>query len=67
MEEISQVIMRNINLIPFKEAMILNGKLELSEIIYNILVIVPLGVYVQIFKSDWVYKNITSFCIKFYI
>lgn len=59
MEEISQVIMRNINLIPFKEAMILNGKLELSEIIYNILVFVP---WVYMFKS----LSLTGYISKIY-
>ncbi len=44
---------RNINFIPFQESMIVNGKLELSEIIYNILVFVPLGVYIGIFKQNW--------------
>lgn len=54
-EEISQFSMRNINLIPLKESVIVNGKLLLSEIIYNVLVFVPLGVYVQIFKPDWAF------------
>lgn len=44
---------RNINLIPFGESTIVNGKIELSEIIYNILVFVPLGVYISIFKPNW--------------
>ena len=44
---------RNLNLIPFRESMIVNGKLELSEIIYNIMVFVPLGVYIGIFKQKW--------------
>lgn len=59
MKEISQISMRNINLIPFKESVIVNGKLQVREIIYNILVFVPLGVYVQIFKPNWAfYKKI---------
>jgi len=52
-EEIVQMNMRNINLIPFQASMLVNGKLEISEIIYNILVFVPFGVYVQLFKPDW--------------
>lgn len=66
-EQISQLNIRNINLIPFKESVIVNGKLELKEIIYNILVFVPLGVYVQIFKPDWaIYKKIlVGFVLSF--
>ena len=41
--------MRNINLIPFSQSVIVNGQLDLSEIIYNILVFVPFGVYIGIF------------------
>lgn len=41
--------MRNINLIPFSQSVLVNGQLELSEIIYNILVFVPFGVYIGIF------------------
>lgn len=44
---------RNINLMPFSASMIVNGKLEVREIIYNLLVFVPLGVYIGIFKSKW--------------
>lgn len=39
---------RNINLIPFSQSVIVNNKIELSEIIYNILVFVPFGVYIRI-------------------
>lgn len=44
---------RNINLIPFAGSMIVNGKVSLKEIIYNVLVFVPLGIYMNIFKSKW--------------
>lgn len=58
--------MRTINLIPFKESVIVNGRLFLDEIIYNILVFVPFGVYVNIFKNDWsfVTKIIPSLCLS---
>ncbi len=52
-EEICKINYRSINLVPFSESVIVNGKLELSEIIYNILAFVPLGVYIQMFKPDW--------------
>lgn len=44
--------MRNINLIPFSQSVLVNGRLELSEIIYNILVFVPFGVYIGIFLPN---------------
>ena len=43
--------MRSINLIPFYYIQETNT--HLKEILYNIIVFVPLGVYVQIFKEDW--------------
>ncbi len=45
--------MRNINLVPFAESVIVNGKIYFKEIIYNILAFVPLGVYLSIIKKDW--------------
>ncbi len=44
---------RNINLIPFKGSKITNGQLDVSEIMYNIVVFIPLGIYVNIFWNDW--------------
>ncbi len=43
--------MRSINLIPFYYSQETNT--HLKEILYNIIVFVPLGVYIQIFKEDW--------------
>lgn len=58
--------MRNVNLIPFKESVIVNGRLFLDEIIYNILVFVPFGVYVNIFKNDWSFaaKILPPLCLS---
>lgn len=36
---------RNINLIPFKESVIINGKVDFDEIINNCIVFIPLGIY----------------------
>ena len=43
--------MRSINLTPFYYNQETNTHLE--EILYNIIVFVPFGVYVQVFKEDW--------------
>ncbi len=45
--------MRSINLVPFADSLIINGRLAADEILYNVLVFVPLGVYVQIYLPDW--------------
>ena len=42
--------MRSINLIPFGSSAIINGSISLRETLYNILVFIPFGVYVEIFK-----------------
>ena len=44
---------KNINLIPFHESMFINGHISLKEIIYNIIIFIPLGIYTNIFKSTW--------------
>ena len=43
--------MRGINLIPFYYDQ--ETSVHLKEVLFNILVFVPLGVYVQIFKEEW--------------
>ena len=45
--------MRSINLIPFSEPLILNGKLAFSEIIMNIVIFVPFGIYAGILFKRW--------------
>lgn len=42
---------RGINLIPFYYDQ--ETSAHVKEVLYNIIVFVPLGVYVQIFKEDW--------------
>ncbi|MDQ2753086.1 MAG: VanZ family protein [Bacteroidota bacterium] len=44
---------RSINLIPFSEPLILNGKTDFGEIILNILIFVPLGLYAGILFKQW--------------
>ncbi len=52
---------RSINLIPYYYA--LDSITHLKQVIYNIIVFVPLGVYVQIFKNNW--KIISKFGVVF--
>lgn len=44
---------RSMNLIPYNQPLMLNGKADLGEIILNALVFVPMGVYVAILFKKW--------------
>ena len=44
---------RSINLIPFMGSVIVNGRIYINEIIDNILVFIPLGIYICMLKEDW--------------
>jgi glycopeptide antibiotics resistance protein len=48
---------RSVNLIPFREPLILNGKMDVSEIILNVVVFVPLGIYAGILFKRWTFAN----------
>ena len=40
--------LRNINLIPFADSVIVNGTIDFSEIIQNVLAFIPYGLFVHI-------------------
>lgn len=40
--------MRSINLIPFSESLIINNKLDLSEMVMNAVIFIPLGIYLGV-------------------
>lgn len=44
---------RGVNLIPFAGSAIINGKIDANEIINNVLVFVPFGIYICMLKSKW--------------
>ena len=44
---------RSINIIPFMGSVIVNGRIYINEIIDNILVFIPLGIYICMLKEDW--------------
>lgn len=44
---------RNINLIPFQGSVIKNGKIDLTEIILNVIAFIPFGVYISMIKENW--------------
>ena len=52
--------LRSINLIPFSGSAIVNGKIDITEIAYNILVFIPVGIYMSILNPEWSFvKRIT--------
>ena len=44
---------RSINIIPFMGSVIANGRIYISEIINNIIVFVPVGIYICMLKENW--------------
>lgn len=44
---------RNINLIPFAGSVIVNNQIDFSEIIDNVLIFIPFGIYISMLKPDW--------------
>ena len=57
-------ISRSINLIPFSGHLNQNGKLDFGEIIMNVLIFVPLGMYAGILFKRWILgKNLFLFFI----
>ena len=44
---------REVNLIPFAEPVIVNNKIYFREMYLNILVFVPFGIYVSMLNFDW--------------
>ena len=50
---------RNINLIPFAGSVIINDKVNISEIVLNVIAFVPFGIYISMLKENWsVFKKI---------
>ena len=55
---------RNVNLIPFREAFSSKGKIDLREIIMNMVIFVPLGLYTGVLFEKWgLGKNILFFLL----
>lgn len=48
---------RHVNLIPFRELLGSKGKIDFGEIIMNIVIFVPLGIYAGILFNGWNFKK----------
>lgn len=57
---------RSINLIPFGQSVIVNGKIYINEIIGNIFVFIPIGIYTCMLGTNWSFikKIAPSFIIS---
>ncbi|MGI5825407.1 MAG: VanZ family protein [Bacillota bacterium] len=44
---------RSLNLIPFGGSAIVNGRVDISEILDNVLIFLPFGLYICMLKPDW--------------
>lgn len=44
---------RSVNLIPFADSLIVNGRMDISEIILNIVAFIPFGVYLSMLNVNW--------------
>lgn len=44
---------RSVNLIPFAGSVLVNGKIDFDEIINNLIVFIPVGLYLGMLKPDW--------------
>lgn len=51
---------RSINLIPFKESVIVNGKISFSEIIDNAIVFIPVGVFTAMLADNLKFIKMTA-------
>src|SRR6478609_5971067 len=52
---------RSVNLIPFREPLRLHGKIDAGEIIMNVVIFVPLGIYTGILFKKWIFLKTIFF------
>lgn len=60
---------RELNLIPFREYVLYDGRIDRAGTILNILIFIPLGIYIAILKNNWsiATKIFTCFLFSFAI
>jgi glycopeptide antibiotics resistance protein len=60
---------RELNLIPFREYVLYDGKIDRAGTILNVLIFIPLGIYIAILKTNWsiATKIFTCFLCSFAI
>lgn len=55
--QFSYMSKRNVDLIPFSESFATNGKIDIVEIILNVMIFVPLGIYTGVLFKKWTFRN----------
>lgn len=56
--------LRSINLVPFAGSLIINNRVDISEIILNVAIFIPFGIYVCMLKEEWSFiKKVTPIFI----
>lgn len=45
--------LRNVNLIPFADSTIINNRIDFDEIIQNLIIFIPFGIYLSMLKPNW--------------
>lgn len=48
---------RSVNLVPFDGLFLSNGKIDKAEIILNVVIFVPLGIYVGVLFKKWTWRH----------
>ena len=48
---------RSVNLVPFRELLISNGRADVSEIILNVMIFIPLGIYVGVLAKRMTFNT----------
>lgn len=48
---------RDLNLILFRNSYYLNGKINFIELLFNIIVFIPVGIYLSILKPGWTFAR----------
>lgn len=51
---------RSINLIPFGASVIVNGRLQFSELLMNVVLFIPLGLYTGMLRPKW---SVWAWCL----
>lgn len=59
--------LRNLNLIPFAGAMVINGKADYTEVLQNLIAFVPFGIYMGVMKTGAPFwkKLLPAVCVSF--
>lgn len=54
---------RSVNLIPFRNLLTSNGKVDIGETIMNVIIFMPLGIYTGVLFKRWPFKNNVFFFV----